>query len=267
MFYNAVNNQLNISNATMDYIRFGTGKKNLIFIPGLGDGLRTVKGTALPFAFMYRAFAKDYTVWVFSRKSPLEPDCTTRTMAADISKAMDLLHIEKAHIIGVSQGGMIAQWLSIDYPQKVDKLVLAVTMSRQNGTVQQVINSWIDMAQAGDFRTLTIDNFEKSYTDRYLKKYRPFYPLIVPFMKPADPGRFILQARSCLTHHSHDDLHRITRPVLIICAEQDRIVTAQRSYDMAGQICGSKLISFPEYGHAVYEEAGSFNKAIIDFLR
>lgn len=267
MFYNAANSQLKINDAAMDYIRFGTGKKNLIFIPGLGDGLRTVKGTALPFAFMYRAFAKDYTVWVFSRKSPLEQHCTTRTMAADISNAMDMLNIEKAHIIGVSQGGMIAQWLAIDFSQKVDKLILAVTLSRQNDTVQQVINSWIDMARADDFRTLTIDNFEKSYTESYLKKYRLFYPLIVPFMKPADKTRFILQAGSCLTHDCHQYLHRITGPTLIICGEKDRIVTASPSYDMAREIKGSRLVSFPAYGHAVYEEAKDFNTVMLDFLK
>ena len=41
---------------------FGSGEKHLIFLPGLGDGLRTVKGMALPMAAMYRLFAKDFTV-------------------------------------------------------------------------------------------------------------------------------------------------------------------------------------------------------------
>ena len=44
------NGQLTIDNTTMDYISFGKGKKKLIMIPGLGDGLKTVKGMALPFS-------------------------------------------------------------------------------------------------------------------------------------------------------------------------------------------------------------------------
>ena len=48
MFYNAKNNNIKIEQSDMDYISFGKGNKNLIIIPGLGDGLRTVKGMAIP---------------------------------------------------------------------------------------------------------------------------------------------------------------------------------------------------------------------------
>ena len=43
------------------------GSEHLLLLPGLGDGLRTVKGTALPMALLYRKFTKDYTCWMFSR--------------------------------------------------------------------------------------------------------------------------------------------------------------------------------------------------------
>ena len=71
MLYNAKNGTLEFSGNTMDYIRFGSGKRALGILPGLGDGLQTVKGTALPMAFMYRLFAKDFTVYAFSRKNRL----------------------------------------------------------------------------------------------------------------------------------------------------------------------------------------------------
>lgn len=72
MFYNAKNGSVQIENTEMDYIVFGYGKKIVILIPGLGDGLRTVKGMAFPFAFMYREDAKEYSVYVFSRKKVLK---------------------------------------------------------------------------------------------------------------------------------------------------------------------------------------------------
>lgn len=127
MLYNANNGTLKIGGTEMDYIRFGTGGKVLVMLPGLGDGLRSVKGTALPMAFAYRAFAKEFTVYAFSRKNGLPQGYTTREMAADQAKAMELLGIPKADILGVSMGGMIAQYLAIDYPEKVSKLILAVT--------------------------------------------------------------------------------------------------------------------------------------------
>ena len=53
------NETLQLGEDTMHYIRFGRGKKTLIMLPGLGAGLSTVKGTALPMALMYHIFARD----------------------------------------------------------------------------------------------------------------------------------------------------------------------------------------------------------------
>ena len=118
MLYNAKSGTLTLGNTTMDYIRFGTGPRTLIILPGLGDGLQTVKGTALPMALMYRMFSKEFTVYAFSRKNNLPEGCTTRDMARDQAEAMSVLGIETADIFSVSMGGMIAQHLAIDYPER-----------------------------------------------------------------------------------------------------------------------------------------------------
>ena len=66
MFYHAYNGNIPIGNSRMDYISFGKGNKNLVMLPGLGDGLSTVKGMALVFSMMYRIYAKEFTVYVLS---------------------------------------------------------------------------------------------------------------------------------------------------------------------------------------------------------
>ena len=101
MLYNAKNGTLKIGGSEMDYIRFGTGGKILVMLPGLGDGLRSVKGTALPMAFTYRVFTKDFTVYGFSRKNALPEGYTTKEMAADQAAAMEQLGIQKADVLGV----------------------------------------------------------------------------------------------------------------------------------------------------------------------
>jgi len=136
-----------IETGDMDFISFGKGDNNLIMIPGLADGLRTVKGMAVNLAFMYRCFANSHKVYVISRKSKMEKGYSTRDMAADYKAAMGELGVSKADVVGVSQGGMIAQYIAIDYPEFVDKLVLAVTISRQNETIDTVISSWIKTGQ------------------------------------------------------------------------------------------------------------------------
>ena len=123
----------------MDAIRFGSGAKTLVLLPGVGDGLKTVKGMALPFALLYRKLTRDFTVYGFSRCRDLPAHRTTREMAEDLALAMDALGLVDAAVVGVSQGGMIAQWLALDRPDKVGKLVLTVTASRPNDTVREAI--------------------------------------------------------------------------------------------------------------------------------
>ena len=82
----------------MDYITFGSGERNLLILPGLGDGLKTVKGAAFPLSLLYRSFSNDFKVYVFSRKEPLEEQAGTREMAEDVRKAMDFLGIHKASV-------------------------------------------------------------------------------------------------------------------------------------------------------------------------
>ena len=105
MFYHAKNGNVRIGDTDMDYITFGNGNGILIMIPGLRDGLTTVKGMAFVFAMMYRVYAKEYKVYVFSRKNRMQEGYSTRDMARDQAEAMKVLGISKADILGISQGG------------------------------------------------------------------------------------------------------------------------------------------------------------------
>lgn len=266
MFYNAKNENIEIGNTDMDFISFGKGDKCLIMIPGIGDGLKTVKGMAIAMAMMYKCFANLYKVYVFSRKNHLEKGCSTRDMAADYKIAMEKLGILQADIVGISQGGMIAQYIAIDYPKAVRKLVLAVTLSKQNETVQEVIGDWIIMAELNNYKNILIDSIEKSYTEKRLKKYRLLYPLLGRIGKPKNLNRFIIQANSCINHNSYCDLHSIKCPTLVIGADNDKVVGIKSSEEIARKVENSMLIIYKGFGHGVYEEAKDFNTRILEFL-
>ena len=266
MFANAKNGCLTLGTDTMDYVRFGTGKQALVILPGLGDGLQTVKGTALPMAWMYRIFAKEFTVYMFSRKHPLPHGYTTREMARDLRDAMEKLGISQADVLGVSMGGMIAQYLAIDYPEKVRKLILAVTCPGGNPVLKGSVELWISQARQGDHRALMDSNMRLIYSEDYYRKSKWMIPLLGIITKPASYDRFLTQAEACLTHDARPDLHRIDAPTLVIGGEKDLALGAEASRELAAAIPGAVLKMYDQWGHGLYEEAKDFNQLVKEFL-
>lgn len=266
MFYYAHNGSVRVGSSEMDYISFGTGNKNLIMLPGLGDGLYTVRGKALVFSMMYSIYAKDFTVYVFSRKNHLQEGYSTREMAKDHAEAMNVLGISEADVLGISQGGMIAQYLAIDHPELVRKLILAVTSAKPNDMIREVVGTWIEMAMQGKYKDLMIDTAEKSYSERYLKKYRRIYPFIGRIGRPKSFERFLIQAASCISHSAYAELSKIVCPTLVIGGDCDKIVGTTAASAIAEGICQSELLIYNGLGHGAYEEAKDFNEQIMDFL-
>lgn len=261
------NGTLKIGSATMDYIRFGNGAKILIMLPGLGDGLRSVKGTALPMALMYREFCKDFTVYAFSRKSPLPEGYTTRDMAKDQAEAMGLLGIAKADIFGVSMGGMIAQYLAIDFPEKVNRLILTVTSARPNPLLKESVEEWVRLAKEGDHGAFMDSNLRRIYSEDYYRKNKWMAPVVGLLTKPGSYARFYVQANACLSHDTCEDLCRIQAPTLVIGGEKDRALGGEASREIAAVIPGAKLKMYPQWGHGLYEEEKDFNRTILEYLK
>ena len=267
MLYHAENGSVVLGKTEMEYVSFGTGKKTLIMLPGLGDGLKTARGLAAPFALMFRQYAGDYRVYALSRKNALAEGCSTRDMARDTREAMDRLGIDRADVVGISQGGMIAQYLAIDSPQAVGKLVLAVTLARQNPLIEEAVGGWLRMAEADDYKSLFIDTAERSYSQAYLKRYRALYPILTRVGKPKSFERFIIQAHACLGHDAYGELDRITCPTFVVGADCDKVVGPDASRELARRIAGSRLWMYAGLGHGAYEEAKDFNGRVLEFLR
>ena len=263
----AKNDCLTLASGELDYIRFGSGPRTLVMLPGVGDGLKTVRGMALPFALLYRSLAADFTVFVFSRRRALPQHFSTREMAADLNEAMEALGLSHAAVVGVSQGGMIAQWLAIDHPDKVGKLVLVVTLGRPNDTVRRAVEVWTDLAERGDYRGIMLDTAERSYSEKRLRLARLEYRLVGGLGKPKSFERFLTQAESCITHDAWDALVCIDCPTLVIGGTDDRIVTGAASEELAARISGSSLYLYEGLGHGLYEEAADFLPRVAAFCR
>ena len=257
---------LYFNNKSMDYVTFGKGKKYLVIIPGLGDGLQTVKGMAQMLALAYREFAKVYKVYVFSRINELPENYTTRNMAADVAEAMEVLNITSAYVMGISQGGMIVQWLAVDFPEKVERLILTVTTAKLSDIGMNRISRWLDLSQKESYKELMFDIASHSYTTKSFGKFKYLYRIMGIFGRVKDKQRIAIQAVSCLKHDSLAVLEKINCPTLIIGAEKDNVLGVEASLELHQLVKDSQLTILQECGHALYEQNKNFQNRVLVFL-
>ena len=264
MFYDAKEFKVKLSDGIMSCISFGKGSQTMVMIPGLR--ITEIDGSAAAVAWFYRLFAKEYKVYVFDKKDNITEGYTVHDLAEDLACAMWQLGISQAYVLGVSLGGMIAQDLTINHPDLVSKLVLAVTTSRVNDTVRDVVTNWINIVDEQGLGAVMKDYMAKGYSEQYLRKYKYLVPVAVKLQKYLDIDRFKKLASACLTCNSYDDLEKIQCPVLVLGGGKDAIVTGQASVDMAEKLgCGYYI--YKDLSHEAYSEAKDFNMRVYEFFQ
>ena len=92
--------------------------------------------------------------------------------------------IVKADIFGVSMGGMIAQYFAVDYPEKVNKLILAVTAAKPNPLLTEAIGEWINLAKKEDHASFMDSNLRRIYSEDYYRKNKWMIPAVAKLTKP-----------------------------------------------------------------------------------
>ena len=263
--FGAKEGSVTVQKGTVDYVVFGKGTRDLVLIPGLVLGLKRLRGTGSQLALSYRMFAKDFRIWCFDHRGDLPQDVTVKELADDLAEAMQAVGIVQADVLGVSQGGMIAQYLALDHPETVRRLVLGVTLCRNNPTVEGCIADWLRLTETKGIKAAALDSFKRTYSDKYLATYGFFLPFLADSVKKADPQRFTALAKACLTCDTYDRLPGLTCPVLVLGGRLDQIVGPAASEEIAQRL-GCDCHIYEDLGHSAYEEAKDFNRRVYRFL-
>ncbi len=248
----------------MKYIKFGTGEKNFVIIPGLS--IHSVMGSAAAIEETYSSFSNDYTVYVFDRAETIKEGYSIRDMAKDTATAMKELNIDNAYIFGASQGGMIAQYIAIDYPELVNKLILGSTLSKPNDTAKAVVNEWITLAEKRDESSLLESFVNKVYSPATVEAYGESVIEANKGITEEEYERFIILAKACENFNSYDELSKIQCPVLVIGCEGDKVLTSNGSKEIADKLECEIYLYDSTYGHGVYDEAPDYKEKCLDFF-
>lgn len=159
----------------------------------------------------------------------------------------------------------ISQALAIKAPDRIEKAVLAVTLSRPNKTAERVIGQWIEYAENDDYESINREMFTLLYSDEYLEKNKRALPFAIKYVKPTNLKKFIILARSCITFDSYEKLDQITCPVLVLGGKLDKVTTGEASEEIARKL-NCPIHMYEQYGHGAYDEAPDFNRRVLEFL-
>jgi len=262
------------------------GKENsypLICIHGFGSKKET-------WIAQIEEFSKYFKVVIFDLRGagkssrPENPPYTMELFADDLRGLMDFLTLQKAHIVGRSMGGMIAQNFVLKYPEKVDKLILINTTAgiRNEESIEifkrtqferlNLIKKDPEKAFWRDTRLGFYIKFRKHMEADPTKKFYGIWSakdLIKYIQKnPSTPQDIENQAHAIKTHNTFERLNQIKAKTLLLSASHDKLIPKFFMQQMHERIPNSIFKVIDKAGHeSHYSRAPEINNMIIDFLQ
>jgi 3-oxoadipate enol-lactonase len=196
---------------------------------------------------------------------------TVADMAADVVAVLGAARIGRAHVLGVSLGGMVAQELAITHPERVDRLVLActtpgwpATYPMPRGTVRLIA------ATAGVPRARALRRHVTNALGADTVRQRPeLVDRIVRLQlsRPRDSGALLAQAAAGVRYAGRRRRARIRAHTLVLQGGADNIVDPRNGWLLANGIPGARLVTFPRLGHLLFwEDPDGFAAAASAFL-
>ncbi|MGC5328048.1 alpha/beta fold hydrolase [Brevibacillus sp. SYSU BS000544] len=194
-----------------------------------------------------------------------EEEVTIATYADDLNHLLELLSIEKAHLVGLSMGGAVAQAFYRAYPGKVLSLVLAATFSYFAEDIKRVsIESRLAYIDQGKMVELAELIAKRSFTENAPAELIENAKQIIA---ANDLKAYHASMIASVNADSRDVLAAINVPVLIVVGEGDLTTPLACSEYLHQEIKGSQLVVIPEARHIVTQErAEEFNQALLAFL-
>jgi pimeloyl-ACP methyl ester carboxylesterase len=259
---------------------------------GRGDPLLCIMGFATDstgWLLQVPAFAEHYRTIVFDNRGVGRSDkpggaYTIHEMADDAAALLDHLQVDRAHVLGLSMGGMIAQELVLRHPGRVRGLVLAATFpepdveteeqrkvifTQMGGSITEAGEMRIDVAALNPmmfFQHLLPLVFTPSFIQSDLPKLMQMFAgaLQYGFSLEAIMG----QMQAIMAHKVTDRLAQVTAPTLVLTGDADRLISPANSDVLARSIPGARLVRIPGGSHGFnIEMPDAFNREVLGFLR
>lgn len=238
-------------------IRFGTGTEPLVILPGLSDALDggdTSKITRVLLERYYmRPFTDDFDVYVVKRPRDMPDGITTREMASSYGDI--LAEVGPANVLGLSMGGLIAQYLGIDHAEHVQNLVIAIAGPQLSERGREIVSGWLAAGRDGDWAGVYFGSIETTYSAGSKRAaYGALLKIPGIIKEPPYPNDFITSAQACLNHDATGELDAVEPQTLVIGGSEDQLFDAEDLQAMGVTIPNARTHLIENTGHGAFEE-------------
>ena len=252
---------------TLDCLKFGGGDEALVILPGVS--VPSVMGAADAITRDYAALAGRFAVHLLDYRADPPDPYPVRTIAQDVSHALQTLGLNRVNLFGASLGGMVAQVLAIEHPELVGRLVLGSTAPRVTGGRWRLLERWAALAERGDALGLCLAFGEAVYPAEAFERSRAALGETAAAATGADLARFAALVRGIRGFDVADELGGIACPVLAIGSSDDRVLGPEGTLDIAARLggrAGFEMHLYDGYGHAAYDTAPDYKDRMLRFL-
>jgi 3-oxoadipate enol-lactonase len=196
--------------------------------------------------------------------------CAEATVQAAVSW-LDSRAVDRAHVIGLSFGGIVAQEFALRYPQRVRSLALCATSA---GGALSVAPETAIAAFARQLDDLPVEEslwaaVPYLYTTTTRREHAPRIgeDIALRMRGPWDAGTIRRQQSIALAHDTSARLGQIAAPTLVIHGEQDRLVPLEDGRRLAAAITGAEFLTLPDGGHAFATDVPVSARELVRFVR
>ena len=259
--------RISIGDCHLYYERQGGGFP-VVFVSGLN-------GQASFWRDQVPAFAREFDTVVFDHRGVGQSDhsrisYTVERLAADVVGLLDALGIDKAHVVGHSTGGAIAQILAIEHPERLASVVISASWTKADAYFRRLFALRKELLSrlgpAVYLQAATLLLYAPHWIAQNNEKLRQWEAQSLATFSP--PEIVISRIDAILAFDRTGELARIATPALIVGAQDDIVTPHYFAEELARLIPGAEVKIFPQGGHCFTQVMPrEFNQAALRFLK
>jgi pimeloyl-ACP methyl ester carboxylesterase len=260
--------KVQVGNVGLYYEAHGAGEP-LVLVPGFGTGLWIWYRQIPALAERFRVIAFDPRGVARSDK-PDEP-VTMRGYADDVAALLEALEVERAHVLGASFGGFVAQEFALAYPERTRSLVLCCTSfggPRHRPPAPETLQA-IASTKGLNTEERVRENLLLAFSPRFVEGRPEEVERVIALRAENDVPEYayVRQLQAAMAFDAEDRVPAIDAPTLVITGDADVIVPHENSLNLAARIRGARLRVIEGGSHTFFiERPEEFNSAVAEFI-